>query len=174
MRYINDEGQFAGANIINSEGHLIMNPSKKQLEEAGYHEYVEPEKTLADYKKEKIAEIEAYDNSDAVNSITIKHGDISLPYWLDREARAQLKSSVQTMQELGNGTYRLDFREQGFTLEVDCDKFIAALDSMESYATSCYRVTTDHILAVNKLTSIEDVQGFDVTADYPDNPAIEL
>lgn len=118
--------------------------------------------------------IKPYDNTNAVNSITIKHGDVSLPYWLERKDRAQMESSVKNMMDKGDKTYRLDFREQGFTLEVDCEKLIAALETMEYYATQCYRVTTDHIFAVNKLTTIEEVLSYDYKAGYPDNPTIEL
>lgn len=172
-RYINSKGQFATSSMMIG-GRMVSNPTEEMLIEAGYHEYVEPAKTLKEAKAEKINEITTYDNSDAVNSITIKHGDMTLPYWLDRDARAQLKSSVQTMEGLGNETYRLDFRAQGFTMEVNCEKFISALDEMESYATQCFRVTTDHILAVNKLTSISDVLAYDYKSGYPDNPTIEL
>ena len=69
-RYINDKGEFATPSMMIG-GRMVSNPTEDMLVEAGYHEYVEPAKTLADYKADKIAEIEAYDASDAVNSFEL-------------------------------------------------------------------------------------------------------
>ena len=64
-------------------------PSVEQLESWGFEEYIEPtptpEELLARAKANKIAELEAYNKSDAVDSFTI-NGKVM---WLDHDLRQQ-------------------------------------------------------------------------------------
>ena len=172
-RYINDKNEFAPSNIV-IDGALVMNPTEEQLIAAGYHKYVAPEKTLDDYKNDKVQEIMSYDSSDAVNNITIKHGDEEIDYWLDMSQRARLKASVQTMKDLGHATYRLDIRKKGISIDADADALITGINKMEEYATLCYRATTDHLNAVKALTTIDDVKNYDYKTGYPTKLIVEL
>ena len=172
-RYINDKNEFAPSNIM-IDGALVMNPTEEQLIVAGYHKYVAPEKTLDDYKNDKIHKIMSYDSSSSVNSITVKHGDDEFSYWLNMAQRSKLRVSAQTMKDLGYKTYRLDIREKGISIDADIDTLITSINKMEEYATLCYRATTDNLNAVKALTTIDEVNNYDYKTGYPTKLIIEL
>lgn len=172
-RYINDKNEFAPSNIV-IDGILVMNPTEEQLIAAGYHKYVAPEKTLDDYKNDKMQEIMSYDSSDTVNNITIRHGDKEIDYWLDMAQRAKLKVSIQTMKDLGHTTYRLDIRDKGISIDANVDALITNINKMEEYATLCYRATTDHLNAVKALTTVDDVKNYNYKTGYPTKLIMEL
>ena len=76
------EGQSLTKNIPN--GVFSGIPSEERLEQMGFEEYIEPtptpEELLARAKANKIAELEAYDDSE-VNSFSVNGKDI----WLDHD-----------------------------------------------------------------------------------------
>jgi hypothetical protein len=60
-----------------------------------------PERTIEDAKREKIASIEAYDNSDAVNNFNIVLDGNTIPAWLTPDQRANYKNSLDSAELLG-------------------------------------------------------------------------
>ena len=76
-------------------------PSEERLESWGFEEYIEPtptpEELLARAKASKIAELEAYDASEEVNSFSVDGKTM----WLDAATRQQLRISLDAMQQLG-------------------------------------------------------------------------
>lgn len=72
-----------------------MNDKVKHiLAMAGYHEYVPTytaDELLVMAKSSKLAKIDAYDQSDAVNSFTLG----GAPMWLDAPTRQQLRISIE-------------------------------------------------------------------------------
>ena len=59
---------------------------------------------------------------------------------------------------LGRETYRLDLREVGVSVDINCEKLLQMLSALEVYAIDCYNKTTDHIYAVNDLTTVEEIE----------------
>jgi hypothetical protein len=48
------------------------------------------------------------------------------------------------------------------------------LSALEVYAVDCYNVTTDHIYAIQSLTTIEEIEAYDYTVGYPEKLTFEL
>lgn len=111
--------------------------------------------------RSKVAEIEAYDTSDKVNGFVLN----GMTVWLDKATRVGLMNSTTIAKAAGQETTTLWLGE--VKLEVDCDKAIQLLSALEMYALECFNVTAAHKKAVSELTSVEEVEAFDVTADYP-------
>lgn len=111
--------------------------------------------------RSKVAEIEAYDTSDKVNGFVLN----GMTVWLDKATRVGLMNSTTIAKASGQQTTTLWLGE--VKLEVDCDKAIQLLSALEMYALECFNVTAAHKKAVSELTSVEEVEAFDVTADYP-------
>lgn len=111
--------------------------------------------------KAKLAEITAYDTSSKVNGFSL-NGNV---VWLDKATRVGLMNSTKIAKEAGQKTTTLWL--DNMMIEVDCDKAIQLLSALEMYALDCFNVTAAHKQAVSKLTTVEEVEAFDITADYP-------
>ena len=158
--------------------YLRVNPQENDgmitsIEELVDHEPTEEDKTtlyvkwLAMEKKVKLHEIEQYDTSDNVNIFEI--GGVSA--WLDKATRVGLKNSLAVEAEAGHETTTLYLNGNAITLQVT--KAVEMLDELELYAIECYRQTEVHKAAVNALSVIEDVEGYDYTTGYPQHPVFE-
>ena len=123
---------------------------------------------LKQAKVEKIAEITAYDTSDKVNGFVLN----GLLVWLDKATRVGLMNSTTIAKAAGQQTTTLWLGD--VELEVDCDKAIQLLSALEMYAMSCFNVTAAHKKAVSELKTINEVEAFDVTADYPKQLEMKL
>lgn len=145
-------------------------PTEQQLAEWGFESYTppQPERTLEIAKAEKIAEITAYDTSDAVNSFTLD-GDVR---WISRDDRISTMNSTTIMKNAGVETTTQWFDGQKYTLP--CDTLIQMLQALEIYALACYNVTEEHKAAVNALTTIEEVDAYDYTTGYPEKLSFEV
>ena len=51
---------------------------------------------------------------------------------------------------------------------IPCTDLIDMLSQLELYALNCYYTTEAHIVAVNELDNIEDVEHYDITLNYPE------
>lgn len=140
-------------------------PTEQQLAEWGFVPYVPPvpERTLEIAKSEKIAQITAYDTSEAVNSFTL--GDATM--WISRDDRISLMNSTTILKNAGTETVTQWYGGKKYTLP--CDTLIQMLQALEIYALACYNVTEEHKAAVNALTTIEEVDAYDYTTSYPEH-----
>lgn len=118
--------------------------------------------------RSKVAEIEAYDTSSKVNGFILN----GMTVWLDKATRVGLMNSTTIAKAAGQQTTTLWLGE--VKLEVDCDKAIQLLSALEMYALECFNVTAAHKKAVSELTTIKEVEAFDVTADYPKQLVMKL
>ena len=120
------------------------------------------EPTLDDLKRDKIAEIIAYDSSDAVNGFLLDGFKI----WLDKETRVGLINLInrQVIEKRTNTT--LWFNGVNFTLP--CEVALDMLTKLEVYAGDCFNVTEQHKYNVNEVKSKEDVLRYDFTVGYPE------
>ena len=151
--------------FIEENGRMIITPTPEILLENGYTPVdVEPsqEELLAAAKVEKIAEIKEYDNSDAVNSFKLN----GIPVWINREDRIGTRRAIEL--DIASGKTESEIWLHGFRLIVNSELALKLLDAVGHYAYSAYNVTQSHIFAVKNLTSINDVEKYDYTVDYPE------
>ena len=158
------EGQSLTRKIDN--GVFSGIPSEQRLAEWGFEEYIEPEPTpeqlLQRAKATKIASLQAYDSSDAVNSFSVN----GVSMWVPADKRAVLRTSIEAYKALGaeNITKVWDGQEYTFPV-VDWDTM---LNQVEVYASECFNQTRRHAAAINALTTVEDVEFYDFTTGYPE------
>lgn len=126
------------------------------------NEYVAPERTLDQAKFEKKEQINQYDSSDNVNSFTINGNTM----WLTVEERQQIATQISANEAAGRENMTRWFNETEFTFPIATWKQM--LVALEVYAGDALNVTEAHKAAVDVLDSIEDVDNYDYTADYPE------
>lgn len=180
-RYYNKttgEWYYEGQNMTRSIGSSLFSgvPTAEQLTEWGFEEWVDPEPTPAELleraKAEKIAEIEAYDASSAVNSFDVTISGQTMSLWIDRETRADYKSSIEAAELLGRTEVKPVFGGQEVTLSVQMAKM--ALAQVQLYANQCYGVTERHKAAVNALETVDAVEAYDFTTGYPEKLTFDV
>lgn len=180
-RYKKDkEIKFSRDITIRKNGMVTYNPTEDMLKEDGWEEYVPPtyepteEELLARAKQDKKREIERYDSSPEVNICYIKTSGSKLSYWANKSERSSLKSAVNDCIIMNRNTYRLDLRDLGLSVDIDCNKLLEMLSALEVYAIDCYNKTTDHIFNINGLTTIEEIENYDYREGYPEKLIFEI
>lgn len=167
--------------VVKKNGKQTFNPSEEMVLADGWVEYVAPEPKpipeavlLKRAKSRKIDEINYYDFSKEVNICYIKTPLDTIPYWANKTERSSLKSAVQDYIAMNRETYRLDLRDVGVSVDIDCDKLLAMLGALEVYAIDCYNKTTDHIFAIKNLTTVEEIEAYDYKVGYPQKLTFDL
>ena len=127
----------------------------------------EPPRTLEQAKAEMINNINNYDTSDNVNAFNVHDNehDITFEGWFTPEERSNYKSSIDAAKLIGVSA--LTFFIGDIELEVTPTQAEYMLAQIQLYADQCYIVTKGHKIEVNSLETIEEVDEFDYTADYP-------
>ena len=164
-RYIKDKKiKFANQIVIKKDGKQIINPSEDMILADGWVEYiyVELEKTIQDYKNEKLEEIKHYDESSSVNEFYIQ----GIPVWLDKTTRVGLKLRFESEKVMGQENTTLWYNNQEFVLLLD--NAIQMLYAIEVYASKCYDNTQRHISEVSKLENKEEIEIYDYRTGYPE------
>lgn len=138
--------------------------SGKEIKENadGYPVLVEHEYTIDEQKEMKIAEINAYDKSDAVNSFTLAGKQI----WLDKDTRVGLVNSIGIEKESGRMNTTLWYNAEKYVIPVD--DALAMLNQLELYALDCYNVTQSHIASVRSLSDAGQVEAYSYKTGYPE------
>ena len=119
-------------------------------------------------KQLKIAEIDAYDKSSAVNGFMLNGQRV----WLDKATRVGLMNSTSIAKAMGQAATTLWLGD--VKLVVECDKAIQLLSALEMYALECFNVTAAHKKAVAELNTVEEVLGYDYTKGYPEQLKMEV
>lgn len=119
-------------------------------------------------KEQKIAEIDAYDQSEAVNGFTLNGAVV----WLDKATRVGLMNSTNIAKASGSANTTLWLG--GERMVVPCDKAIQLLSALEMYALGCFNVTAAHKKAVSELTTLDEVLAYDYTKGYPEQLKMEV
>ena len=138
------------------------NASVKEVFNMKLDEPIVFERTLEDAKRDKIFEIDKYDNSSEVNSFTINN---VLSAWFTPEERANYKNSVDSAKILGIKELSLFIGDKLVTVSVEEAEIMLA--SIQLYADACFMVTKNHKFKVEDLESIEEVDSYDFTVGYP-------
>lgn len=142
----------------------VDNPSAsvKEVFEMKIEEVIVPEKTIEDYRKEKIEEVKHYDESGEVNMFYIQ----GLEVWLDKQTRTGLKLRFEAELAMGKEETSLWYNNMQFPLTLEAA--MQMLYAIEIYASACYDNTQKHIAEIEKLETEEDIKNYDFTVDYPE------
>ena len=140
-------------------------PSVEQLQQWGFEEYIEPtptpEELLARAKSAKIAELEAYDDSE-VNSFSVNGKDM----WLDHDVRQQLRISLDALSQAGRENVTKWFDGLEYTYPIDVWYYM--LGQVEVYASDALNVTESHKAAINAKTTVKQVEDYNFRQNYPE------
>lgn len=117
---------------------------------------------LPSEKKGKIAEIDAYDTSEAVNGFTYQGQTM----WIDVDLRVKIQNGLNKCIELGEEAYPV--WNGNVCYNIPCDLLNTMLAKLEVYAVKCMDNTNRHKANVTALTSLEDVKKYDFTTGYPE------
>lgn len=118
--------------------------------------------TVEEAKEMLIAEITAYDKSPSVNSFLLNDKQ----RWLDVDLRRSLSYSTNILKEDGEKTVDIWFDTECETMDID--NALCMLKELEVYAKQTNNVTHQHKAEVMALTSITEVEAYDITKGYPD------
>lgn len=113
-------------------------------------------------KAAKIAEIAAYSDSDAVNSLTFN----GIKTWLTRTVRDGYDTSITAAKNLGEPTVTFMVGDNEMQLPVEQARRV--LDLVQRYADACFIVTERHKIAVRASQTVEEVEAYDYTKGYPE------
>lgn len=138
-------------------------------EQKAYYE-AHPDVTVEEVMKDaldrardaKIKAIEDYDRSDSVNCFYIGES----PMWLTVSERQQLATQISASEAVGREAMTRWFAGSEFTFPIATWKQM--LVALEVYAGDALNVTEGHKAAVNALSTIEEVEAYDVTLGYPE------
>ena len=149
---------------IEKNGMVTYNPTEEMILADGWEEYiyVPQEKTIGEYRNEKIEEIKRYDESSVVNEFYIQ----GMSVWLDKNTRVGL--SLRFESELARGKQETTLWYENLQFPLQLDMAVNMLYMIEEYASMCYDNTQMHIANVNNLETIEDIMTYDFTTGYPD------
>ena len=116
---------------------------------------------LAAAKREVLSAISTYDASDSVNGLVV-NGQRG---WLDKATRVGLMNGVAVAKACGLERMSLWIDGREYVMAVE--RLEELLVNVEVYAMGCYNVTAGHRRAVDGLTALEAVLGYDFKAGYP-------
>lgn len=162
IKYINREtGKvYNGRNVKVGED-FIINPSEETLLEHGYEKVEVPEDKLKEAIEAKVAEIKEYDNSEAVNSFSLN----GMSAWINREDRIGTRRAIEL--DVANGLTESEIWLNGLKMVVNSQLALKLLDAVGHYAYQAYNVTQTHLFNVKGLKSVEEVEKYDYTTNYP-------
>lgn len=126
------------------------------------------EDTIEKHIIAKLQEIELYDTSSNVNCFYLNDN----PMWLDKDTRISLMNSLSLSEAAGKTVMEVWFGDISYNLDIDVAKGL--LTSIEMYAMECYNRTAVHRVNVKALTTIAEVDAYDVTTGYPEKPRFTL
>lgn len=162
MKQWKKDGQAYQGEPMEIEGKRVYNPTDEMLMRAGYVYVEDVAEELQRAKDVKIAEIAAYSDSDAVNSLTFN----GIKTWLTRTVRDGYNTSITAAKNLGepNVTFMVGDNE----MQLPVEQARRVLDLVQRYADACFLVTERHKIAVRGLQTVEEVEAYDYTKSYPE------
>ena len=166
MKQWKKDGQAYQGEPMEIDGKRVYNPTDEMLVRAGYVYVEDVEEELQRAKEVKIAEIAAYSDSDAVNSLTF----YGLKTWLKPNVRANYLVSLDAAELLGETN--ITFVVEGVQASLPIKQVRLLLAKIQRYADACFIVTEGHKRAVRALQTVEEVEGYDYTTGYPEKLAL--
>lgn len=120
------------------------------------------ENQLSNAKLYKEQAIKIYDKSQSINDFTINN---TIHYWFTPEERANYRNSIDAAKLLNKETINLFVGNIPITLSTQLAEIMLA--QIQLYADDCWLITKNHILAINQLNNVEDVNNYNYTIGYP-------
>lgn len=154
-------GEPYNDNYIVVNGTTIISPTEETLLEHGYERVEVPENKLQQAIEEKVAEIRAYNDSNAVNEFTLD----GMTAWVDLEKRLPIHRDI--VLDIEKGKEESTIWLNGHKLVLNSQLALKMINALESYAYQAYNVTQAHVFTVKHLTSVEEVEKYDYTTNYP-------
>ena len=149
--------------------YILLSPEQMQFKENHPNASVEevfnmsvPERTLQKAKDEMISRIEEYDKSSAVNEFIVNG---TIRDWFTPEQRSDYRNSIDAAKLMNIENLSLYVGDSSITISTSLAEQLLA--QIQLYANSCFMVKKQHIQAVEALGTIEEVDAFDYTQDYP-------
>lgn len=162
MKYINKEtGVAYNWHYIKVDNDVIINPSEETLLEHGYERVEVPENKLQKAIDAKVAEILAYNESDAVNSFLLD----GVVKWVVLNKRFVIQHDIRL--DIEEGKENSEIWLDGHKLVLNSKVALQLINTIERYAYEAHNATQAHIFAVKHLTSVEEVEKYDHTTNYP-------
>ena len=124
----------------------------------------------------KVAEIEDYDTSIKVNGFYLNG---TLVPWssdddttLNKNIRMGLRQNIKDKVSLGEDN--IDMWLGGMKITMPCEEADVFMCNLENYAYECFNVTALHKKEVEDMKTIEEIESFDITSDYPKQLSIKV
>lgn len=128
-----------------------------------------PERTIEDARQEMLSRINGHDNGSEVNEFTI-NGELKA--WFTPDERANYRNSIESAKVLGIETLQLFVGDTAVNVPTQAAEQM--LSAIQLYADACFIVTKGHKMAVEKLETIEEIDGYDYTTGYPEKLNFDL
>lgn len=172
-----------GGDTYTSEIYCAKDAELQDYEVVAYSDYLRAEnkkkyegKTIEEAKEMLLAEIDAYDKSSAVNGFYLN--GMLIPWSKDDPSSPNVDKRMGLRQNIADkvalGEENISIWMKGMSFTMPCAQAEMLMRSIENYAYECFNVTAAHKVAVSELTSIEEVEKYDITADYPAQLRMEV
>lgn len=119
-------------------------------------------KSIEDFRTDKIEELENYDKSDNVN-IFYYNG---IAMWFDKATRVGLINSINSAESMEIDTIMLWYNDIKIVFETEKAKNMLA--QIELYAMECFNVTESHRSEILKLEDVESILRYNIKTNYPE------
>lgn len=172
-----------GGDTYTSEIYCAKDAELQDYEVVAYSDYLRAEnkkkyegKTIEEAKEILLAEIDAYDKSSAVNGFYLN--GMLIPWSKDDPSSPNVDKRMGLRQNIADkvalGEENISIWMKGMSITMPCAQAEMLMRSIENYAYECFNVTAAHKKAVSELTSIEEVEKYDITAGYPAQLKMEV
>ena len=119
------------------------------------------ERTLEEVKNEKLQQLYEYDSSNAVNGFIVN----GIEGWFTAAERSNFRASIDSAKLLNIDT--LSFFVGNIEIVLSTTQAELLLAQIQHYADSCFLETKRHEVAIETLTTIEEIDNYDFTTRYP-------
>lgn len=148
--------------IKHGEFTQIINPPEHKILEDGWVEYVETIDNFDYEKKNMLLNAENFSNSANIKVFYINDE----PFWFNNIERITLKHKILAEIEKAQSTTNIWYN--GTEYFFDIDFFNQILTEVEIYASKCFDTTQRNLNEIKNLSSIEELENFDFTKNYPE------
>ena len=172
-----------GSDTYTSEIYCAKDAELQDYEVVAYSDYLRAEnkkkyegKTIEEAKEILLAEIDAYDKSSAVNGFYLN--GMLIPWSKDDPSSPNVDKRMGLRQNIADkvalGEENISIWMKGMSFTMPCAQAEMLMRSIENYAYECFNVTAAHKKAVSELTTIEEIEKYDITAGYPAQLKMEV
>ena len=127
------------------------------------------ERTVEDARHELLDKIERYNVSKNVDSFIVND---TITHWFTVQERLNYKQSIEAAKLLGVET--LSFYIGDIKMDITPDQAEQMLALIQLYADQCFMTTKQHKLNAQALETIEEIDAYDHTKDYPEKLNFQL